>query len=179
MHCIVDLANGSLNGGPPGGGGSLVLGRGPSPSLEINTTISPLNGAAFQSLSGTPSPILSQPGKALRVVAIQCGRLHRGTFPGALFQAVNRWLMRSCNLLGVTHLLLRTKTGIVSACRLYQSHYLYIICDAVVQAAASLYDSGVVHYVFCIARTVFCSSLHKTTFLSFCCNLVFLCQCIA
>ncbi|XP_069680308.1 B-box type zinc finger protein ncl-1 isoform X2 [Periplaneta americana] len=54
-----DLANGPLNGGPPGGGG-MVMGRGPSPSLEINTTIPPLNGATFQSLSGSPSPILSQ-----------------------------------------------------------------------------------------------------------------------
>jgi len=62
MHCISDLANGSLNGGPPGGSG-LVLGRDPSPSLEINTTIAPLNGATFQSLSSSPSPILSQPGK--------------------------------------------------------------------------------------------------------------------
>lgn len=60
-----DLANGSLNGGPPGGGGSLVLGRGSSPSLEINTAISPLNGATFQSLSGSPSPILSQPDELL------------------------------------------------------------------------------------------------------------------
>ncbi|KAJ9585219.1 hypothetical protein L9F63_002982, partial [Diploptera punctata] len=59
-----DLANGSLNGGPPGGG-SLVLGRGPSPNLEINTAIPPLNGAPFQSLSSTPSPILSQPDELL------------------------------------------------------------------------------------------------------------------
>jgi len=64
LHCILDLTNGSLNGGPPGGG-SLVLGRGPSPSLEINTAIPSLNGATFQSLSGSPSPILSQPGKPL------------------------------------------------------------------------------------------------------------------
>ncbi|XP_021926795.1 B-box type zinc finger protein ncl-1-like isoform X2 [Zootermopsis nevadensis] len=59
-----DLANGSLNGGPPGGG-SLVLGRDPSPSLEINTSMTPLNGASFQSLSGSPSPILSQPDELL------------------------------------------------------------------------------------------------------------------
>lgn len=71
LACISDLTNGSLNGGPPGGG-SLVLGRGPSPSLEINTTIPPLNGATFQSLSGTPSPILSQPGKTCGKVVCHC-----------------------------------------------------------------------------------------------------------
>ncbi|XP_063236681.1 brain tumor protein isoform X2 [Bacillus rossius redtenbacheri] len=51
-----DLATGVLNGGAD------VLGRGPSPSLSISTTIASLNGGtAFSTLSGTPSPILSQP----------------------------------------------------------------------------------------------------------------------
>ncbi|XP_047121481.1 LOW QUALITY PROTEIN: B-box type zinc finger protein ncl-1-like [Schistocerca piceifrons] len=55
-----DLTNGSLNTGPPVSS-SLVLGRGASPSLEINTTIASVNGGPYQSLSGSPSPILSQP----------------------------------------------------------------------------------------------------------------------
>jgi hypothetical protein len=91
MYYAVDLANGSLNGGPPRGGGSLVLGRGPSPSLEINTAISPLNGATFQSLSGSPSPILSQPGKTLCMVSgykmLQPAPRNK---PRALFQPVSR-----------------------------------------------------------------------------------------
>ncbi|KAJ8867329.1 hypothetical protein PR048_031130 [Dryococelus australis] len=63
---VADLATGVLNGGTVSSGadstGGLVLGRGPSPSLSISTTIASLNGGtAFPTLSGTPSPILSQP----------------------------------------------------------------------------------------------------------------------
>lgn len=60
-----DISNGSLNGAPPPAGANLVLGRGPSPSLEISTTIASLNGGAYRSLSGSPSPILSQPDELL------------------------------------------------------------------------------------------------------------------
>ncbi|XP_066998837.2 B-box type zinc finger protein ncl-1 [Anabrus simplex] len=54
-----DLTNGSLNGTTPAGS-NLVLGRGSSPSLEIPPAIVSLNGGTYQSLSDTPSPILSQ-----------------------------------------------------------------------------------------------------------------------
>lgn len=59
---VIDLTNGPLNGGGAGPG-TIVLGRSAtSPNLEINTTLSTINGTGpyHQNLSGSPSPILSQ-----------------------------------------------------------------------------------------------------------------------
>nr|CAD7405060.1 unnamed protein product [Timema poppensis] len=58
---LSDLAASALNGTSPvnGGEGSIVLGRGASPSLSINTNIASINGGSFPTLSGTPSPMLS------------------------------------------------------------------------------------------------------------------------
>nr|CAD7433613.1 unnamed protein product [Timema monikensis] len=58
---LSDLAASALNGTSPvnGGEGSIVLGRGASPSLSVNTNIASINGGSFPTLSGTPSPMLS------------------------------------------------------------------------------------------------------------------------